>query len=96
MAKQALVLGMLLLMSGCTSEHCTVAMSAADPCTNDSFTASSADVAASDRRPTASQAAWRRATATHDAADSRPALYGIAPGSVLTVCSRRARGLSAS
>ena len=43
MARQALVLGMLLLMSGCTSEHRTVVMSAADPCTNYGFTASSAD-----------------------------------------------------
>ncbi len=43
MARQALVLAMLVLMGGCTSEHHTVVMSAADPCTSYGFTASSVD-----------------------------------------------------
>jgi len=43
MARQILVLGILALVAGCTTEHRTVVVSAADPCTNYGFTASSAD-----------------------------------------------------
>ena len=43
MARQLLVLGILALVAGCTTEHRTVVVSAADPCTSYGFTASSAD-----------------------------------------------------
>jgi hypothetical protein len=44
MTRQALVLlGMMVLMGGCATEHRTVVVSSADPCTNYGFTASSAD-----------------------------------------------------
>ena len=86
MAKQALVLGMLVLMSGCTSEHRTVVMSAADPCTNYGFTASSADYVRCQQMIADQRHAGRMAAGYSDAmiaADSRAACasYGIAPGS---------------
>jgi hypothetical protein len=43
MARQALILGMLVLAGACTTEHRTVVMSADDPCTSYGFTASSTD-----------------------------------------------------
>ena len=43
MARQLVVLGILALTGACTTEHRTVVMSAADPCTSYGFTASSSD-----------------------------------------------------
>ena len=43
MARQLVVLGILALVGGCTTEHRTVVVSAADPCTSYGFTAPSAD-----------------------------------------------------
>ena len=43
MTRQLLVLGILALLGGCTTEHRTVVVSAADPCTSYGFTASSTD-----------------------------------------------------
>ena len=43
MTRQLVVLGILALAGACTTEHRTVVVSAADPCTNYGFTASSAD-----------------------------------------------------
>ncbi len=43
MTKWTLAAGALLLIGGCTSEHHTVVMSAADPCTSYGLTASSTD-----------------------------------------------------
>jgi hypothetical protein len=43
MTRQLLVLAILALAGGCATEHRTVVVSAADPCTSYGFTASSAD-----------------------------------------------------
>jgi hypothetical protein len=86
MARQALVLGMLALMGGCTSEHHTVVMSAADPCTSYGFTASSVDYLRCQQMIAAQRRAGRMAAGYSDAmivADSQSACasYGIQRGS---------------
>jgi hypothetical protein len=85
MARQALVLGVLVLISGCTSEHRTVVMSAADACTNYGFTASSADYARCQQMIADRRRAGRVTVGYSEAmliADSQAACasYGIARG----------------
>jgi hypothetical protein len=86
MARQALVLGMLVLLGGCTTEHRTVVMSAADPCTSYGFTASSADYVRCQQMIAAQRRAGRMAMGSSEAmigADSQAACasYGIQRGS---------------
>jgi hypothetical protein len=85
-ARQALVLGMLLLMGGCTSEHRTVVMSAADPCASYGFTASSVDYVRRQQMIADQRRAGRMAMGSSEAmvvADSQAACasYGIQRGS---------------
>ena len=87
MARLALVLGVVVLMSGCTTtEHRTVVMSAADPCTSYGFTASSVDYVRCQQRLADQRRAGRAAASYSEAmivADSQAACasYGIPRGS---------------
>ena len=86
MARQALVLGMLVLMGSCASEHRTVVMSAADPCTSYGFTASSIDYGRCQQMIVDQRRAGRMAAGYSDAmiaADSQAACasYGVPRGS---------------
>jgi len=86
MARQALVLGMLVLLGGCTTEHRTVVMSAADPCANYGFTASSADYGRCQQMLADQRRAGRVVVGYSEAAiiaDSQAACasYGVARGS---------------
>jgi hypothetical protein len=87
MARQLLVLGILALVGGCTTtEHRTVVMSAADPCTSYGFTASSADYIRCQQMIAEQRRAGRVVVVNSEAtivADSQAACasYGVPRGS---------------
>jgi hypothetical protein len=86
MARRALVLGMLVLMGGCATEHRTVVVSAADPCASYGFTASSSDYVRCQQMIADRRRAGRMATGYNEAmivADSQAACasYGVPRGS---------------
>ena len=82
MARRLLVLGILALVGGCATEHRTVVMSAADPCTSYGFTASSADYVRCQQMIAAQRRAGRVVVAYSESAliaDSQAACasYGV-------------------
>ena len=86
MTRQALVLGMVVLMGGCATEHRTVVVSAVDPCTSYGFTSSSADYLRCQQLIAEQRRIGRLALGYSDAqiaADSQAACasYGVPRGS---------------
>src|SRR5258708_33820478 len=85
MARQLLVLGILALVAGCTTEHRTVVVSAADPCTSYGFTAFSADYIRCQQMIVEQRRVGRVVVGYSEApiiADSQAACasYGVPPG----------------